>query len=148
VCSSDLFLRTLKAKALAKLERFPDLYDREAVAAIDSIHAFDNLVTAPLHGYQDADDYWRQAASKPDLGNIQVETLLLNARNDPFMHGDVLSAPEQASPWVTLDFPEQGGHAGFISGPFPGNFRWLRRRVLDFLTPCQGGENCSGFPPG
>lgn len=134
------FLKTLKAKALAKLERFPHLYDRKAVAAITRLHTFDTLVTTPLHGYRDADDYWRQAASKPDLDRIQVATLVLNARNDPFMPGSVLPSADQVSPWVTLDFPEEGGHVGFPSGPFPGNFGWLRRRVLDFLTPVAGAD--------
>lgn len=128
------FLKTLKAKALAKLERHPMPYGRDAVRAIGSIHAFDTLVTAPLHGFRDADDYWRQAASKPGLGSIRVPTLLINARNDPFMPGDVLPAETDVSEWVSLEFPEEGGHVGFVRGEFPGDFNWFRKRVLDFLV--------------
>lgn len=128
------FLNTLKAKALAKLDRYPLLYDRQAVAAIDSIRAFDTLVTAPLHGYRDADDYWDKGASKSGLGRIRVDTLLINARNDPFMPGYVLPGRDEVSDQVRLEFPEEGGHVGFVSGPFPGNFRWLRKRVADFLA--------------
>ena len=127
------FLMTLKKKALEKLDRYPLLYDRSAVAAIDTIKDFDTLVTAPLHGYRDADDYWARAASKPLLKAIRVPTLLVNARNDPFMPGTVLPTRAEVSQRVTLDFPETGGHVGFVTGPFPGGFDWLPRRVLDFL---------------
>lgn len=128
------FLKTLKAKALAKLDRYPLLYDRQAVEAIDSIHGFDTLVTAPLHGYRDADDYWAHAASKPGLASIRVDTLLINARNDPFMPGHVLPGRDEVSGHVSLEFPEGGGHVGFVSGPFPGDFSWLRERVAGFLA--------------
>jgi len=133
------FLKTLKAKALAKLERFPGLYDRQALLEVDSIKAFDSLVTAPLHGYRDADDYWARAASKPGLKAIAVPTLIINARNDPFMPGAVLPTPEQVSPLVTLDFPESGGHVGFVTGPFPGASGWLPQRLLDYFA-ARGGE--------
>lgn len=132
------FLKTLKAKALAKLERFPGLYDRQAVAAIDSIKAFDTLVTAPLHGYRDADDYWARAASKPGLKAIAVPTLIINARNDPFMPAEVLPGANEVSPQVTLDFPETGGHAGFVTGPFPGASGWLPGRLLNYFA-ARGG---------
>ena len=128
------FLKTLKAKALDKLDHYPLLYDRRAVAAIDTIKDFDSLVTAPLHGYRDADDYWARAASKPGLKAIRVPTLLINARNDPFMPGDVLPRPDQVSDQVTLDFPETGGHVGFVTGPFPGCSGWLPDRVLGFFS--------------
>lgn len=128
------FLATLKAKALAKLERFPQLYDREALQAVDTLKAFDTLVTAPLHGYRDADDYWTRAASKPGLRYIEVPTLIINARNDPFMSGDVLPSADAVSLQVTLDFPQTGGHVGFVTGPFPGNSGWLPRRLLDYFS--------------
>lgn len=127
------FLKTLKKKALEKLDRYPLLYDRGAVEAIDTIKAFDTLVTAPLHGYRDADDYWARAASKPLLKAIRVPTLLVNARNDPFMPGSVLPTRDEVSDRVTLDFPETGGHVGFVTGPFPGDFDWLPTRVLAFF---------------
>lgn len=128
------FLKSLKRKALDTLERHPGLYDREAVAAADTLRGFDDLVTAPLHGYRDAQDYWTQAASKPWLRHIRVPTLVLNARNDPFMPGESLPAPGDVSDRITLDFPEEGGHVGFVSGWFPGNLDWLPERVLGFLA--------------
>ncbi len=128
------FLTTLKRKALAKLDRFPGLYDRAALQSLNRIEAFDTLVTASLHGYRDAADYWRKSASKPWLAHIQVPTLIINARNDPFMPGRVLPGPDEVSEQVTLEFPAQGGHVGFVSGAFPGRFDWLPRRVLDFFA--------------
>ena len=124
------FLKTLKRKALAKLERFPGLYQRRAVARVASIHAFDSLVTAPLHGYRDADDYWRRCASKPWLRHIRVPTLILNARNDPFMPAAALPTAAEVSAQVTLEFPASGGHVGFVGGAFPGGYAWLPQRLL------------------
>jgi predicted alpha/beta-fold hydrolase len=134
------FLKTLKRKALEKLDRYPLLYDRAAVAGIETIRDFDSLVTAPLHGYRDADDYWTRAASKPALKSIRVPTLVLNARNDPFMPGEVLPRPDEVSDRVTLDFPAEGGHVGFVMGPFPGSYRWLPERVLGYF------ESLAGMP--
>ncbi len=128
------FLRTLKRKTLAKLDRFPGLCSRSALQALNRIEAFDSLITAPLHGYRDAADYWRKSASKPGLPQIRVATLIINARNDPFMPGDVLPGQEEVSDQVTLEFPAQGGHVGFVTGPFPGGFDWLPRRVLDYFS--------------
>jgi predicted alpha/beta-fold hydrolase len=135
---SGHFLRSLKPKALAKLDRFPGLYDRQAVAAASRIEQFDSLVTAPLHGYRDAADYWMQAASKPWLQHIQVPTLIINARNDPFMPAAVLPDATQVSAQVKLDFPQQGGHVGFVTGPFPGGFDWLPQRLLDYFAGVDG----------
>jgi hypothetical protein len=81
------FLQTLKYKSLAKLQSFPDLYDANIVRNARTLREFDNVVTAPLHGYRDTDDYWTRASSKPDLGGIAVPTLIVHARNDPFLPG-------------------------------------------------------------
>lgn len=128
------FLATLKPKSLAKLERFPGLYDAARLRAASRFRDFDNLVTAPLHGFRDADHYWSDAASGPWLEHIRVPTLLVNARNDPFLpEHALLAAARKAAPCVVLEFPRTGGHAGFISGPFPGRHGWLATRLLDFL---------------
>lgn len=141
------FLQTLKAKALAKLDRFPGLYDRRAVAESDTIKAFDSLVTAPLHGYRDADDYWARAASKPGLRAVGVPTLIVNARNDPFMPGAVLPGADEVSALVTLDFPETGGHVGFVTGPFPGRSDWLPGRLLDWFAGTNDKPTGDGLQP-
>ena len=128
------FLATLKPKSLAKLERFPGIYDAERVRAARCFRDFDNVVTAPLHGFRDTDHYWSEAASAPWLERIRVPTLLVNARNDPFLPEPALvAAARKAAPCVVLEFPRTGGHVGFVSGPFPGHHDWLANRLLDFL---------------
>ena len=108
------FLQTLKAKSQLKLQQFPGLFDREAMLSADTLHRFDNIVTAPLHGYKDADDYWRRASAKPILPNITVPTLVLNARNDPFLPASALPTRAEVSALVTLEQPATGGHVGFL----------------------------------
>ena len=128
------FLRSLKRKSLAKLGAHPGIYDRRAVARARNLYEFDNLVTAPLHGFRDTDDYWTRASSKGDLARIAVPTLILHARNDPFLPGPHLPEAHEVSPAVTLDYPEEGGHVGFVSGPFPGHLDWLPERVIGYFT--------------
>jgi predicted alpha/beta-fold hydrolase len=127
------FLARLKRKSLAKLTRFPGLYDGEAVRRTCTLREFDNLVTAPLHGFRDTDDYWTRASSKPDLAHVSVPTLIVHARNDPFLPGRFLPSPQQVSANVHLEFPDGGGHVGFASGPFPGNLEWMPGRVIRFF---------------
>ena len=124
-----MFLSTLKPKSLKKLEAFPGLFDAERTARAQTFREFDDVVTAPLHGFRDADHYWGAASSAPYLKAIRVPTLLLNARNDPFLpEQDLLAATRDVSPSVLLEFPRTGGHVGF-----PGRGDWLPRRLLDFL---------------
>ncbi len=132
-----LFLDSLKRKSAAKLERFPGSVDAKAMRASSTLYEFDNAVTAPLHGFRDTDDYWHRASSWPGLGSIRVPTLVLNARNDPFMPQSALARTRGASNQVTLEFPAGGGHAGFLSGPFPGRDGWLAGRILEFFSAGQ-----------
>jgi len=120
------------------LARFPGLFDGEAMRRARTLRAFDDVVTAPLHGFRDTDDYWTRASSKPVLPRIRVPTLLLNARNDPFMPAASLPGPSEVSAAVRVDFPEEGGHAAFVSGPFPGDIDWMPRRVTAFFEETMG----------
>lgn len=136
-----MFLATLKPKCLHKLTQFPGLFDRAALLAARDLHAFDNVVTAPLHGYRDADDYWDRASAKHILGDITVPTLVLNARNDPFLPGRYL--PARGAARVILDYPAHGGHVGFAAGAPPGRLDWLPARLLGFLDDA----TASAAPP-
>jgi predicted alpha/beta-fold hydrolase len=127
-----MFLNTLKPKCLHKLSQFPDLFSRADMLAARNLHEFDNVVTAPLHGYRDTDDYWDRASAKHVLHDIHVPTLVLNARNDPFLPERYL--PTSAAADVVLDFPRDGGHVGFAHGAPPGASDWLPQRLLAFLT--------------
>jgi len=124
------FLLTLKAKALRKAARFPGVLDAKAIAAATTFREFDTLVTARLHGFRDAEDYWLRVSSKPLLKSIRVPTLVINARNDPFLPAWALPSRDETSSAVTLDQPAAGGHVAFPCGPFPGNIDWLPRRLM------------------
>ena len=127
------FLGSLKRGALDKLNRFPGLYDGAVVSRARTLRAFDNVVTAPLHGFRDTDDYWTRASAKPHLAGIRVPTLLVNARDDPFLPGSALPTEREVSDAVKLEFPEHGGHVGFVTAPFPGHIEWLPQRLLHFF---------------
>lgn len=90
-------------------------------------------MTAPLHGFRNTDDYWTRASSKPLLARIAVPALLVNARNDPFLPASALPSPAEVSAAVECEFPEQGGHAGFVAGAFPGRIDWLPQRIISFF---------------
>ena len=130
------FLQTLKPKCLQKLKQFPGLFNRDAMLGARDLYEFDNVVTAPLHGYRDTDDYWNRASAKHVLSDIVVPTLVLNAKNDPFLPPQHL--PQSASKSVVLDYPEHGGHVGFAIGGMPGRIDWLPRRIIGFLEHAAG----------
>jgi uncharacterized protein len=130
------FLWTLKRKSVEKLARHPGIYDPSAVLRARNLREFDNVVTAPLHGFRDTDDYWFRASSLPLLRGIRVPTLVINARNDPFIPAHSLPRASDVSPAVILDYPEEGGHVGFVTGPFPGHIDWLPARLFSFFGGC------------
>ncbi len=86
-----------------------------------------------MHGFDSTDDYWTRASSKPWLSGVAVPTLVLNARNDPFVPAGSLPGPSEVSDAVELEQPDEGGHVGFLEGVFPGHLDWLPRRVLQFF---------------
>jgi len=128
-----MFLRTLRAKALAKAERFPGVADAAAIRAAGNLYQFDNAYTAPLHGFRDTDDYWRRASGKPWLAAVRVPLLVLNARNDPFVPVSSLPRRSEVAAAVRLEQPAAGGHVGFPQGPWPGNLGYLPQRLLRFF---------------
>jgi len=128
------FLSTLKPKSLALARRFPGLLDAARIRRVRTMYDFDDAVTAVLHGFAGTPDYWRRASSKPWLAGVAVPTLVLNARNDPFVPAASLPGPGEVSADVLLDQPDEGGHVGFLSAPFPGHLEWLPRRLLDFFV--------------
>ncbi|OAM26919.1 MULTISPECIES: YheT family hydrolase [Eikenella] len=123
------FLRSLLPKAAASAARFPQI-DAAAVQASANLTDFDNAFTAPLHGFADAADYYRRASAKPLLRQIAVPTLILNARNDPFIPAYSLPDAGDVSAAVTLLQPEYGGHAGF---PGRADLDWLPDTVLRYF---------------
>jgi predicted alpha/beta-fold hydrolase len=129
-----MFLRSMVPKALMKLDQHPGLFDRDKLLAARDLYAFDNIFTAPLHGFRNADDYWERASAKPHLHRIAVPALALNALNDPFVPQGSLPQPGRVGQHVTLWQPATGGHVGFPSGPFPAHVRAMPEAVASFLA--------------
>lgn len=132
------FLRTLRRKAIAKGRRFPGCFEEREVARTRTLWEFDDLVTAPIHGFRDAADYYARSSSINFLPRIRVPTLLLNAVDDPFLPAAVLDdvrAVARENPTLHLEFPARGGHVGFIGGRVPWRpFYYAEWRVTEFLA--------------
>ncbi len=108
-----MFLRTMVPKAMAKWEQYPGLFDRKRLLKAKTLYDFDDAFTAPVHGFRDAKDYWLRASAKPKLKDVATPSLILNARNDPFVPSASLPTVAEVSPAVTLWQPQYGGHVGF-----------------------------------
>jgi predicted alpha/beta-fold hydrolase len=127
------FLKGLAEKVELKDRQFPGRLNLKGLQAMKTFAEFDEQITAPLHGFAGAEDYWTRASSRKVLPAIRVPTLLLNARNDPFLTPECIPETEAAaSPFVHLEAPRFGGHVGFPEGPFAvGCFG--ERRAVEFL---------------
>lgn len=127
------FLRTLKSKTLLKARMLPGLIDTARVRAAQGIEAFDDAVTAPLHGFRDAADYYARCSAGPGLGRIRKPTLLLTGEDDPIVPASTLPPVDASSEhlhWLRI---AQGGHVGFVAGsPHRPRF-WGEHQVLRFL---------------
>jgi len=131
------FLATMKRKVLVKAKRFPGLIDVLRFSHIKTLREFDDIYTAPMHGFRNALDYWTRASSLPVLKDIAIPTLVLNARNDPFVPDASLPGPLDCSDAVLLHQPADGGHVGFVSGGFPGHLNWLPGRLARYFETYQ-----------
>jgi predicted alpha/beta-fold hydrolase len=129
-----MFLQTMKPGAMAKLQQYPGLFDAKKLLAADTLYAFDDVFTAPIHGYKNTDDYWLRASAKPRLRGIQIPALALNAKNDPFVPAYSLPTQAQVSKAVTLWQPAAGGHVGFASNQFPSHLKPMPEAVMSWMT--------------
>ena len=131
------FLKSLQRKALLKLQQHPGLFSRDRLLAAQTIEAFDDAVTGPVHGFDGSGDYYTRSSSIHFIERIAVPTLLLSAMDDPFLPADVLGrvrSVASTNPGLTVEFTAHGGHVGFLAGSVP--FRpvyWAEQRVLDFF---------------
>lgn len=131
----ERFLRRLRRKALDKAARFPDAIDAARARAARTFAEFDHGVTAPLHGFAGAEDYWARASSGPLVGAIDRPLLILAAEDDPFVPAESLPLDAaRANPRVTLEIFPDGGHVAFIAGPPWRPRRWAERRILEFFA--------------
>jgi uncharacterized protein len=133
-----MFLRTMKPRALAKLRQHPGLFDAERLRLARDLREFDDVFTAPLHGFRDADDYYARASAKPRLREVKIPALVLNALNDPFVPAGSLPKVQEVSQHVTLWQPPHGGHVGFVQGRPPGHVLTLPEAVMGWMTGAPG----------
>jgi hypothetical protein len=139
-------LRNLHRSVTRKVRSgvLPPAFERRAAAP--DFWTFDDRVTAPLHGFASADEYYRRSSCRQYLGEVAVPTLVLQARDDPFLFPEAIPTPGEVSATVTLEVYPAGGHVGFVAGHWPWAAEyWLERRIPAFLASCL--EAGRGGPP-
>ncbi len=142
------FMRSLREKMRAKAKQFPNEINLDGIDEMKTFHEFDDRFTAPLHGFRDAQHYWAECSSMHFLPGIRVPTLLLNAKDDPFLSAGCF--PEEAcadSEYVTLEMPKTGGHVGFMtSGSLSRDSGlWSESRTIAFLDDADEGTSHVGL---
>lgn len=127
-------LKAATAQKLTTLSSFPLPLTLNQIQNIKSIREFDELYTAPIHGFKDAEDYYQRASGKAFLKHITVPTLIIHAKDDPFLSDDVIPAPTELNACIEYQLCTHGGHVGFVSGrtPFQATY-WLNQRIPTFL---------------
>ncbi|MDW3195535.1 MAG: alpha/beta fold hydrolase [Cytophagales bacterium] len=129
---SKRFLKSLKKKVIMKTEQFPDQISLEPFKKIKNLMDFDDAYTAPIHGFENAVDYYEKSSSRNFLQHIQVNTLVINALNDPFLSDECLDhSLFEPLNLVHFETPTHGGHVGFVTRNNEGKY-WSEQRALDF----------------
>lgn len=129
------FISSLIEKIELKNHKFDDLnYDIESIKSFTSFKEFDDLYTGPIHGFKDAEDYWARCSTYNKLSNISCPTLIVNAKNDPFLVGNCYpEAQVKDLPHIYLEMPERGGHVGFTHHSSENKY-WNELRSLEFFN--------------
>ena len=129
-------VRRLQRKVRAKGPVMRDRVDLARVLAARTFREFDGAGTAPLHGFRDADDYYRRSSSRAFIADIRVPTLLVHAVDDPFLPASAVppQAAFAANPFLRSAVVPRGGHVGFVSGPPWAPVFWAERRAARFLA--------------
>ena len=129
-------LKRMKAAIARKFDPHTAAFDWQRAMSATTFADFDDAVTAPLHGFENKDDYYDRCSSVHFLKDIQTPTLIVNSLDDPFMTPDVIPDASRLSEHVSLEVSESGGHVGFIEGGTPWRPRYyLPRRLMGFLEP-------------
>ena len=128
-------LARLRLAVHRKAEQHTPPWPLERLSELRSFRAFDDAITAPLHGFRDVDDYYNRASSRQYLGTIQVPTVILQAADDPFLPPSALPRTDELAPAVVLELSKHGGHVGFIAGKRPCTpIYWLEQRIPELLS--------------
>ncbi|HGJ5876194.1 MAG TPA: hydrolase [Arsenophonus sp.] len=130
-------LNGLKRNATRKLIRYPGSLPLNLLQLkkLKRLRDFDNAVIAKIHGFKDATDYHHQCSALPRLPNIRVPTLIIHAKDDPFMAPEVVPDINQLPANIEYQMTEHGGHVGFVGGTLKQPKMWLEQRIPDWLTP-------------
>jgi len=127
-------IKRLCIKMRDKFKHKPAPIDLDKLSEWTNFYLFDHNVTAPLHGFASADDYYTKSSSKQFLKNITTPTLILHSKDDPFMSQKAIPTKEELSSSVTLELTEHGGHVGFVYGksPFRAKY-WIEKRLVEYF---------------
>jgi len=128
-------LNLLKANAARKLKAYPGTLpvDLKRLKSVRRIREFDDLITSKIHGFADAIDYYRQCSAMPVLSQITKPTLIIHAKDDPFMDHHSIPAQAELPTNIQYQLTEYGGHVGFIGGTLRHPEMWLEKRIPDWL---------------
>ena len=128
-------LGAMKKTTRRKAMQYPERLDIKRLLEASTFYTFDELGTAPIHGFKGADDYYRKNSCRQYLSQITTPTLILQSHDDPFMATDQIPEAQELGPGVQLELADRGGHIGFVTGPLPGFSEfWLERRLTDFFS--------------
>lgn len=128
-------IRSLQTSLQRRLDKMPLPIDHTSALSCKTIRDYDELVTAPMHGFVSAEDYYQKSSSRQYLSGIRTPTLILHAKDDPFMSPAAIPVEQELSSYVTLELADHGGHVGFISGHLPIRPRyWLEQRISRFFA--------------
>ena len=139
---TPMFLKTMQQKAEAKHKQFPGLFDWRRARAATTLRAFDDAFTAPVHGFQGVEHYWRVASAKPHMHRIALPALALNADDDPFVPLSSLPSTDEVGATVTLLHTPHGGHVGYPSWRtgWRGEVTWMPDTVCEWLSRAASWE--------
>ena len=126
------FLGKLKLKIKAKAAQYPELIDLELLEKVRDFDTFDTFFTAKLHGFKDAEDFYKSVSADNWMPFIQIPVLIVNAVNDPLLGPECYPVSlAEKNGFLTLEMPKRGGHTGFVLRG--QEFTWVEQRVQEFL---------------
>jgi uncharacterized protein len=128
-------VKCARERLIEKFQHISAPLNMSDLSEVQDIRSLDGAYTVPVHGFASIDEYYSTSSSRQYLRAIQVPTLLVHAKDDPFMTEDVIPNKDELSQHVILEVSETGGHVGFVSGTVPWRPQyWLEERVPDFLN--------------
>ena len=130
---NSYFMKAMGESYAARMEKHPHLREKGFLVKPKNFPQFDEHYTAPMHGYTSSWDYYYRASSRGFIAKISLPFLLLNAMNDPFVPTSLFPNAAEMPDNITLEQPAEGGHVGFVTGPFPGRLNWLPERLCEFF---------------